>query len=135
MAELTINSADVQPATNYNTQSMAGDDVMAGDVVYITSQEAYLASNNNEEYAPGSNAAAGIAVCLAASGQPLYYQSTGPITLGTVLTKGRAYYLGSTPGTICLFEDLTTGDHITLLGVAKSTSALELTIKVTGVQV
>jgi hypothetical protein len=50
-----------------------------------------------------------------------------------VLTPGTVYCLSGTPGGICPLADVTTGDDVIILGVALSTTVLDVQINDTGV--
>jgi hypothetical protein len=57
------------------------------------------------------------------------------VTVNAVLTKGSAYYLSETPGGIQPVADLTTGENVCQLGIAKSTTVLAVRIVAPGVAV
>jgi predicted lysophospholipase L1 biosynthesis ABC-type transport system permease subunit len=75
----------------------------------------------------------GIAAHASLAGQPLTVQYDGLITLGAVLTAGVAYYLSGTAGGICPVADLTTGNYPTIIGIATTTSVLDIKIHASGV--
>ena len=52
---------------------------------------------------------------------------------GAAITAGVAYYLSGTPGGICPVADLTTGDSPVILGIATSTTVINLRIQEAGV--
>lgn len=56
------------------------------------------------------------------------------ILVGTTMVVGEQYYVSPTAGSIIASSELTTGDYVTLLGVAATTTQLNLTIKATGIQ-
>jgi hypothetical protein len=53
--------------------------------------------------------------------------------VGTTLVVGTTYCVGSTAGAIVPISDLTTGDYVTILGTASTTTQLDLAIKASGV--
>jgi hypothetical protein len=53
----------------------------------------------------------------------------GAITIGATLTAGTAYYLSDTPGGICPLADLLSGEYVVLLGLAASTTVLNVNIQ------
>jgi hypothetical protein len=66
-------------------------------------------------------------------GQPVVYLPSGG-TLnfgGAVLVSGQTYVLSATSGNIAPIGDLMTGNYVTLLGVASSTSLLPLNVNAT----
>lgn len=130
MTDITITSTSVKPGLNAALDTgSAGAAVTAGQAVYRDSG-AYKLTDNN---LTAAEAAVGIAVSGAASGQPLVVQTSGQLSMGATLTKGAAYYASATAGGICLFADLVTGDAVILLGIAVSTSVLDLHVVNTGV--
>lgn len=71
----------------------------------------------------------GCAVHDAAVGQPIAYAASGPIAIASVATKGTVYVLSSAnAGGIAPWADLGSGDTVTVLAVATSTSGLLLKI-------
>ena len=75
----------------------------------------------------------GIALHASLDGQPLSVIKRGPLTLNAVLTAGTTYVLSSTPGGIAPQADAASGDEVVILGVALSTTSLDVNIKNTGV--
>jgi hypothetical protein len=55
------------------------------------------------------------------------------VTIGATLTAGVAYYLSGTPGGIRPVADNTTGDYPVILGIATSTTVLNVKIQEAGV--
>ena len=53
----------------------------------------------------------------------------GQIILGATLVAGTAYYLSETAGSICLFSDLGAGAKVVKLGIARSTTILDVQIE------
>lgn len=134
MADLTITAASVLAGSGARRViGTAGASVTAGQVVYLDSATAtYKLADNNSATAE-VRAPAGIALHAAASGQPLAVHTSGPITIGAALTAGVAYYLSDTPGGICPVADLASGEYPTILGIATSTTVLNVAIQSAGV--
>lgn len=132
MADLTITATSVVAGGNaVVTNGVAGAAITAGQVVYLDSGSGtYKLADNN---LAGAEAPAGIALNGAASGQRVAVQTAGKIAIGATLTAGSAYCLSSTGGGICPASDLTTGDVVVQLGLAVSTSVLDLRINAPGV--
>jgi hypothetical protein len=63
----------------------------------------------------------------------LRFATAGPVTIGATLTAGVAYYLSGTPGGIRPVADNTTGDYPVILGIATSTTVLNVKIQEAGV--
>ena len=59
--------------------------------------------------------------------------SSGSVDLGATLTVGEAYVVSTNKGAIAPIGDLTTGDYVTVLGIASAADNLLLNINVSGV--
>lgn len=129
MTDLSITAASVLKGTGaqlgYGT---AGAAITAGDTLYIDTADSNKLKLADCDGASALRTCVGIALCDAASGQPVTYQKAGEITLGAILTAGTIYVLSDTAGGIMPAADLEAGDYVTILGVAKSTSVLSMNI-------
>ena len=129
MADISITEADVvKSAAGITINGTAGASVTAGQPVYQD-------SGDDNEYKPArantlaAAAAVGVALHAAEDGQPLQILQKDPnFTVGGTLTVGEVYAVSDTAGggAIAPIGDLTTGDFVTVLGVAKSTTLLNL---------
>lgn len=134
MADLSITAANVVRGTDSTISTgIAGATITAGQAVYLdTANNRYKLADNN-----GASALVrtpvGIALHGASAGQPLTILTGGDVTIGATLTAGVAYYLSDTPGGICPVADLLTGEYPTLIGIAKSTTVLDVNIQPSGV--
>ena len=134
MAALTITAANLGVGSGAQVQSYeVGAAVSHGQVIY------YDTANSDHRLADadalGTAKATAISITAAsADGDFVIAIKRGPLVLGAILTKGTEYYLGTTAGTIVPKGDLTTGDFVTRLGIATSTSVLEVDIDATGVE-
>jgi len=134
MADLTITAANVLAlAGSAVSRGVAGATVTAGQTVYLDTSDGKwkLADNNSATAAVRSPG--GIALNGASNGQPLSVLTAGPITIGAAVTAGVAYYLSDTPGGICPVADLGSGEYPTVIGIATSTTALNVQINSSGV--
>lgn len=132
--DLTITAANVVAGSGANVvQGTAGATVTAGQAVYRddTAGTWKLADNNSGTAALRSPD--GVALNGAASGQPLSVLTSGRVTIGATMTAGVAYYLGDTPGGICPVADLASGEYPTIIGIAVSTTVLDVKIHESGV--
>lgn len=135
MADLIITAASVAPGTGAITEKLtAGAAITAGQTVYKDASD----SNKAKLFDADSATAAarvyyGVAVCNAASGQPVVIQTAGPITIGATVAVGVAYYASDTPGGICPFSDLESGDYPTIIGIGISTTQIKLQAIAAGV--
>lgn len=131
MADLTITASNVVP-TNPAAGRVytAGEAVTAGQVVYQhTDDKAYKADTSTAAKA----AAKGITLNAAAAGQPVSVLESGPLAFGAILTAGQVYCVSDTAGGIRPVADNGSGDYVTVLGIATSTSVLNVDISQSGV--
>lgn len=134
MSDLSITAASVlSGAGGLVAHGTAGASVTAGQAVYLdeTTNTYKLADNNSATAA--ARDPDGFALHASATGQPLAVHTRGPLTIGATLTAGVAYYLSDTPGGICAVADLATGEYPTILGIATSTTVLNVKIQSSGV--
>lgn len=133
MADIAITAANVLTRGGSTlADGTAGAVVTAGQAVYLDSDGTWkLADNDTATVAARSPG--GFALNGAAVGQPLKVHKSGPITIGGTLVAGTAYYLSSTPGGICPVADLGTGDYPTIVGIATSTTVLNVKFHESGV--
>jgi hypothetical protein len=133
MADLSLTAANVVPGSGaVIVHGTAGATITAGQVVYLDSADNRYKLADCDNATAAIRAAVGIAVNGAASGQPIAIQIGGELALGTVLTAGVAYYLSPTAGGIAPIADILSGDHTVLVGLAKSTSILTVSVKASG---
>lgn len=135
MADLSITAANVQRgAGNRVREGTAGVAITAGQSLYVdTADSDKLKLADCDNASAIARTFAGIALHAAAAGQPIDYQYDGPITIGTTVAPGVAYYLSPTAGGICPVADLSTGDYPTLIGFGISASVIDLNPVAAGV--
>ena len=133
MSDLSITAASVVAVGDDILHGTAGASVTAGQQVYKdpTTSKWLLADNNSATVA--ARVPGGTALHAAALNQPLAVQKSGPITIGATLTAGVVYYLSGTPGGICPVADLTTGMYPCAIGIATSTTVLNIDYQPSGV--
>jgi hypothetical protein len=134
MADISITAASVVAGANASTQSgTAGETIAAGKLVYLdsTARKFKLADSNSATVE--ARTPLGVALNTASLDQPLVIQKAGLITIGGTLTAGLAYYMSDTPGGMCPVADVGAGEYATILGIATSTTVLDLDIQASGV--
>lgn len=127
MADLTITATDVEVENNNpGTWVRFGVAVTQGQVVYRSTADNkyYLADCD----ASATARAAGIVISNADADNYGYILSgtNSKINLGATLAQGEVYVVSDTAGNIMPITDLTTGQYITILGIAESTSLLRM---------
>ena len=133
MAALTITASNVRlesGTVNARVNRTYGEAVTAVQPVYLDSGQYFKADTST------STKATVVGVSLIAgdlNGSSIIVPDESKLDLGAILTKGVYYYLGSTAGTIVPYADLTTGEYVTRIGFAESTSVLLLDIEATGI--
>lgn len=134
MADISITAANVVAGGGARISvGLAGATITAGQVVYLdTSTNTYKLADCDSATA-AARSPAGIALNGASANQPLDVLTAGPITIGGTLTAGTAYYLSGTAGGICPVADLGSGDYPTIIGIATSTTVLDVKLHESGV--
>ncbi|HWL05005.1 MAG TPA: hypothetical protein VNQ99_08725 [Xanthobacteraceae bacterium] len=133
MADITITAANVQAGVGAQLETgRAGAAITAGQWVYRDTDDKYKLADNNA-VAAIVRVPVGVALHAAAVNQPLTIQKAGTLAIGGTLVAGVVYYLSDTPGGMCPVADLTTGEYPCIVGIAKSTSVLDMVIKSAGV--
>lgn len=133
MADLSITAANVIAGSGAVIEhGTAGATITAGQTVYldeVTTGRYKLADADGS----GTTRPRGIALHGASDGQPLAVIKEGRLTINAVLTAGVSYFQSPTPGGIAPRADVLTGDIVTYLGTAISTTVLNLDIDYSGV--
>lgn len=135
MADLTITPANVL-ATNSNTKiahGIAGEVVTAGQVAYQDPATGAYSKADTDHATAAIRKPCGLFLNGAAAGQPVAVATSGPVTLGAVLTAAVGYYLSGTAGGICPVADVVAGDYPAFLGFAISATVLNVSIVEAGV--
>lgn len=128
-SDLSITAANVVAGSGSSVvQGIAGATVTAGQAVYRDPATGTWKLGDNNSATAAVRSPGGVALNGAASGQPLSVLREGPVTIGATLTAGVAYYLGDTPGGICPVADLASGEYPTIIGIATSTTVLDVKI-------
>ena len=134
MVDLVITAANVAvPSTGARTMTgVAGVTITAGQTVYQDPTDSKLKLADCNSATVAQRVPLGVSLHGSLAGQPLTIQQEGPCTVGATLTPGVAYYQSATPGMICPVADLVAGCYPTVLGIATSTTVLDLKIHASG---
>jgi hypothetical protein len=135
MADLTQTAANVVVVSGGERKSgIAGATIEAGNVLYLDATVSTLKLADAGDTVEKA-VVEGIAICDAASGQPIFYfAGTGVINVGATLAIGQTYVLSSAnPGKIALEEDLGEGDFVTILGVGQTVANFAYKANISGV--
>jgi hypothetical protein len=136
MADITITSSSVlKTSTTVVNHGTAGAAITAGEPVYIDASDSKKIKPAIAT-AEASAAAVGVALNDAADDQPVSYAIAGNVTYNAGMTVGAVYCVsGNAAGAIAPVADLGSGDYVTVLGIASTTSNLILTPSVSGVAI
>ena len=133
MADLSITAASVVQGTGATLRQVtAGATITQGQPVYLDTTESYRAKRCDADVLE-SAVCAGIALNSVSSGQPLLILVSGNLTINAVATVGQLYVVSTGIGAIAPYSDLATGDYVTYLGVATSTTVIAVQIQISGV--
>ena len=137
MADISVTPANVLSGAGARIEhGIAGATVTQGQIVYLdqtTTGKWLLADADAATAAARGQGKIGVALNGAANGQPLAVQIEGPITIGATVVAGTSYFLSPNPGGIAPLADILTGDYVTLVGIATSTSVIKLDFQYSGV--
>lgn len=134
MVDVTVTAASVAPTSTTKRQTKnAAVAITAGQAVYVNASD--LVALADADASALTAAATGIALNSCAAGQPCSYATIGDVTFNAGLTKGAVYVVSGTAGGIAPVADLAVLDYVTILGVASSTTNLQVDIYVSGVVV
>jgi len=135
MSDIAITAANVVASGTGQGRASgtAGEAIPAGKWVYLdpTTHKWMLADSNSATAA--ARHAGGVAANTAALNQPINVFTSGAVTIGGTLTANTPYFLSDTPGGICPIADVGTGEYLCQLGLAISTTVLQIDIQYTGV--
>jgi hypothetical protein len=139
MADISVTAANVLASANCapDKSHNYGATVTAGQVVYLDSNGKWQLTDANASAAGNNaNSTIGIALVGGANNQPgvvatkdIYF------TPGATLTNGIAYYVSSNAGAIAPVADIAAGNYGTVIGIARSTTILNLNPLPSGIQV
>lgn len=137
MADLTQTPANVSIGNGVYTNIVtAGEAITQGMPVYQNALNSkYFQCDADAE---DDAAAKGIALTPSSADGDVFVLaytqgSSGSVDLGATLTVGEAYVVSTNKGAIAPIGDLTTGDYVTVLGIASAADNLLLNINVSGV--
>lgn len=136
MSDLSITASNVIAGSGARkVNGTAGATITAGKVVYLDSTDGKYKLADCDSATDAVRSPAGIALNGASDGQPLTVLTEGPITIGATMTAGVTYYLSPNAGGIAPVADILTGDNTIILGMATSTTVLEVNIQESGVTI
>lgn len=136
MADISITVANVLKSSAGQQQTgIAGATITAGQALYIDTSDSNKLKLADSNGASPANTVAGIALHASLSGQPISYVSTDTaFTFGGTVSAGDTIWLSNTAGGLTkTFADLATGSTVIVVGVAATTTTMNLSPVVGGV--
>jgi hypothetical protein len=126
-ADLSVTAASVLPGSGAISKvGTAGETVTAGQPLYQKAADLKWYKADCNSATAEVRVAKAFALSGASAGQPVVVQTSGQITVGATMTAGVVYYLSGTAGGIRPVADNTTGDYPQVLGMAISTTVLQI---------
>lgn len=133
MADLTQTPGNVKlVAGTAALVGTAGESLTQGQPAYEASGKWFRCDANDT--AVKANCRVIVLTPAALDEQVVLARAGSEVNLGATLAVGTVYAVSANVGAIAPVADLTTGDYVTILGVAKSTSVLAFDPLVSGVQ-
>jgi hypothetical protein len=133
MAELAVTPANIlKTTTTAIAEGIAGGTLTAGMAIYIDTAASGVIKACDAD-ALASSICAGIALHAASPGQPIKYATSGDLTFST-MAVGTVYFVAiTTAGSLCESSDISTGDYVSIVGVATTATNLKLGINNSGI--
>ncbi len=130
MADISVTAASVLQVTGSSPLILpagAGVTLTQGMAVYVDSatntlKKAIITDANTANVV-------GITLGAASPGQYCPYQTSGDITIGGTMTQGQTYVVSPNAGGVAPVSDLSSGNFVKIIGVAKSTTVLSLILQ------
>lgn len=133
MADIVVVPVNVKTSGSVVSLVKVGVAVVQGQVGYLNATTGkYMLAQSDGTAAQAQ--ARGIFVTPAAIDGDAVLSRDGTIDLGATLAKGTTYVVSRTLGGIAPIGDIATGDFVTHLGVAISTSLLQQSISISGIE-
>lgn len=127
MSDFSVTATSVVPTTSTGFgEGTAGASVTAGMPIYLDTSDNTLKPCDAD--ASASSVAVGVALHSASAGQPLKYAKSGNVTFNAAFTAGAIVCVSTTAGGLAPYADLGSGDFVTIIGVATSTTNLFIKI-------
>lgn len=136
MADITVTAANVAAGANASTEiGTAGVTVTAGQLLYKDSTDSSHLKLADADASQATAQLVGIALHGSLDGQPLKFQVEGDCNPGATVAVGTTYVVSGTAGGIAPIADLASSDYTSILGIATTTSNIEIQLHVSDAQV
>lgn len=132
MADLTITAANVEKVSGRTETEIAGVAITAGQAVRVD-----ITDSNKVKLADADtiteHTLKGVALCDAATDQPVTFLVDGVMDVGATLVVNEVYIVSAAAGGIAPIGDLASGDFLGIVGFATATNRLTLHVASSGV--
>lgn len=136
MADLSVTPANV---VTYSTDpaavtltGTAGETITAGQSLYMSATNLLMKADDTTA---AKAACVGVALNGGAINQPIQYVTGGGYNPGAAVSVGLAYGVSDTAGGIALISERGSADFQTILGIATTTSRINVRINQSGVAI
>lgn len=134
--DLSVTAANVSPGTSAKKQvATASATITAGQTIYKDATTGKVAPSDVDSGTAALRTPVGVAINGAGVNQPVQYVYDGDVNVGATLVVGTIYVASDTLGGIKPAADLNSGDYVTVLGVATTSSNLKMKMNVSGAAV
>lgn len=132
MADLVITTTAVMKGGAAARMEIVtwGETITAGMTVYLKDDGKYWKAQCDGTDTEAT--VAGISITGGAADQQGVICKAGPLIVGAALTVGETYALSAALGKICPIADIVATNRVTVLGLASSTTILQVAINPTG---
>ena len=136
MADLVITVGNVLAAsTAVVAIGVAAESLSAGQVIYKDATNSNKITRADANAGAATSAAVGITLHAALAGQPIQYIVSGGFNPGATVAVGTIYIVSSAAGGIAPSSDLASTWYTTILGIATTTTNINVQINSGGVAV
>ena len=128
MSDFSVTAASVvRTANTAISEGIAGGTLTAGQALYVDTSDSSKLKGCDAD-ASATSVCAGIALHGASSGQPIKYATNGNLTFNAAFAAGDCVCVSTTVGGLAPYADLASGDFVTVVGIATSTTNLKIQI-------
>jgi hypothetical protein len=127
MVDISITAANVKLVSGSTEKGISGATITAAQALYKEASSNKMKLADNDSATAEVRSIYGMALHASLADQPIVFAKNGAVVdLGAVLTAGVEYYVSGTPGAICPRADVVTGDDPIRVGIALTTSRMQL---------
>lgn len=138
LSQTPANVATGSTTTKTRGGLVYGESVTQGQPVFLAADGKYYRCDANDTAIKARCAGIALQPGIADSPAVIALPGSTPgeslVNLGATLAAGMVYCVGATVGEIVPYADLTTGDYVTIIGVAKTTALLDFQVLISDTQ-